>query len=41
MQFCVHSDKQQLIRLLTDKIYQGTDYNTVLYQLCEAVAQGT
>ena len=40
MQFCVHSDKQELIQMLTHDIHQGADNGAVLYKLSEAIAQG-
>ncbi len=40
MQFCVHSDKQELIQSLTENLRCGADYSAVLYQVAEAIAQG-
>ena len=41
VQFCVHSDKKELIQVLADDIHRGADYCSVLYRLCDIIGQGT
>lgn len=40
LQFCVHSDKQELIRMLTGELCDGMDQASVLLQLSEIIADG-
>lgn len=39
-QFCVHTDKKELINALTKDLHAGADYSAVVYQLGAATAQG-
>ena len=40
MQFCVHSDKQELIHSLTRSIHDGEPFNSILLQLSKSIADG-
>ena len=39
-QFCVHSDKQELIRNLTESIHDGVPFISVLLQLSKSISDG-
>lgn len=40
LQFCVHSDKHELMQSLTEDVLQGVNFEAILNQLCEAIGQG-